>query len=202
MLSSWCLSCYLGPFCKALSWGRKPPPGGLPKRVCAVSIAAAADHLKTQGVVLRALVNNAGVAHDLPWATGPFAADTARTTLETNFFGAVRVTEAFAPLIASGGRIVNVSSGAGQGNMQKMSEAKRAEMLRTDLTLDRLRGLAEEFIAAYEEAAPAGDLPKAAESGHWLQAYGFSKACLNMLTCLQVSLCVHPRVCVHGSVWV
>jgi NAD(P)-dependent dehydrogenase (short-subunit alcohol dehydrogenase family) len=64
---------------------------------------------------LHVLVNNAGV----PGAdAGPLAADLndVRQTIETNLFGAWRLTQALAPALraAGGARIVNVSSGMGQ----------------------------------------------------------------------------------------
>ena len=64
---------------------------------------------------LDALVNNAGILYDT-WQR-PLSADldVVREALETNTFGAWRTARAFVPLIRqpAGGRIVNVSSGAG-----------------------------------------------------------------------------------------
>jgi NAD(P)-dependent dehydrogenase (short-subunit alcohol dehydrogenase family) len=59
------------------------------------------------------LVNNAGVLYDT-WQT-PSTADLeqVREALEVNLLGAWRVTQAMLPLMRAGGRIVNVSSGAG-----------------------------------------------------------------------------------------
>lgn len=66
------------------------------------------------------LVNNAAILIDGPGGFNSslfdLTADTARRTYETNVMGPVRVTQAVAPVMKSGGygRIVNVSSGAGQ----------------------------------------------------------------------------------------
>jgi NAD(P)-dependent dehydrogenase (short-subunit alcohol dehydrogenase family) len=64
---------------------------------------------------LDVLVNNAGVLYDT-WQK-PLSADldVVREALETNTFGAWRTARAFVPLMrrSGGGRIVNVSSGAG-----------------------------------------------------------------------------------------
>jgi NAD(P)-dependent dehydrogenase (short-subunit alcohol dehydrogenase family) len=64
---------------------------------------------------LDVLVNNAGVLYDT-WQR-PLSADldVVREALETNTFGAWRTARAFVPLMrrSGGGRIVNVSSGAG-----------------------------------------------------------------------------------------
>ncbi|MGL5908656.1 MAG: SDR family NAD(P)-dependent oxidoreductase [Phycicoccus sp.] len=62
---------------------------------------------------LDALVNNAAVHYD----TGQHAADAdlriVDEAIATNLIGAWRTTIAMAPLLPSGGRVVNVSSGAG-----------------------------------------------------------------------------------------
>jgi NAD(P)-dependent dehydrogenase (short-subunit alcohol dehydrogenase family) len=71
------------------------------------------------GQLLHALINNAGIA--LP---GPFAEqdpEAVRKMFEVNFFGALAMTRACLPLLGVGapagqqrGRVINVSSGAGQ----------------------------------------------------------------------------------------
>ena len=61
---------------------------------------------------LWAVVNNAGVSISAPLECVPM--DVLRTQLETNVVGALAVSQRFLPLLrASGGRIVNVSSGIG-----------------------------------------------------------------------------------------
>jgi NAD(P)-dependent dehydrogenase (short-subunit alcohol dehydrogenase family) len=61
---------------------------------------------------LWAVVNNAGISISSPLECVPI--DVLRTQLETNVVGAVAVSQRFLPLLrASGGRIVNVSSGIG-----------------------------------------------------------------------------------------
>jgi NAD(P)-dependent dehydrogenase (short-subunit alcohol dehydrogenase family) len=64
---------------------------------------------------LDALVNNAGI-YGGPEGAADYDLDKAHEVLETNLFGAWRLTQAMLPLLrASGqGRIANVSSGAGQ----------------------------------------------------------------------------------------
>ena len=71
-------------------------------------IAAAAEHLRAAGTAIDVLVNNAGIAMD------GFDAEVARRTIEVNFFGPLRVTEALLPLMPAGGTIVMVSSGMGE----------------------------------------------------------------------------------------
>jgi NAD(P)-dependent dehydrogenase (short-subunit alcohol dehydrogenase family) len=65
---------------------------------------------------LDALVNNAGVMGEVATNVATAPLDDAHRTMETNLFGAWRLTQAMLPLLRRGGhgRIVNVSSGAGQ----------------------------------------------------------------------------------------
>jgi NAD(P)-dependent dehydrogenase (short-subunit alcohol dehydrogenase family) len=65
---------------------------------------------------LDVLVNNAGIMVDGDDAILKISDELFRTTLETNTLGALRVTRAFAPLLAksTAPRVINVSSGGGQ----------------------------------------------------------------------------------------
>lgn len=80
------------------------------------SVRAAAAHVGDATGALDVLVNNAGVAigegEGLPSTVRP---ETVRRTFDVNFLGALRVTQAFLPLVrkAPAGRIVNVSSTMG-----------------------------------------------------------------------------------------
>ena len=71
--------------------------------------AKAADHLDV-------LINNAGILLDCDSAILTIDDELIRKTLETNTLGPLRVTRAFAPLLAksSAPRVINVSSGGGQ----------------------------------------------------------------------------------------
>jgi len=141
------------------------------------------------------LVNNAGIALDVPWIPAPWSSSFAYDTLNVNLYGAERLTRAFLPhlLNSTDGRVIFVSSGAGRTNMKRMEEGPRNKLLSEDLTWDDIQTMADTFQKEYETAAgeevrktglEQGDKPQqqlpflSPSSGLWLQSYGFSKACL------------------------
>ena len=84
--------------------------------VCdAGSIAAAAAEIDARRGRLDILVNNAGIADYTDGAPGKASLDAVRSELETNFIGALAVTQAMLPLLrkAGAGRIVNMTSSLG-----------------------------------------------------------------------------------------
>ncbi|KAJ1475072.1 hypothetical protein T484DRAFT_1910315, partial [Baffinella frigidus] len=131
----------------------------------AASVLRARDQVAARHAELYAMVNNAGVALDMPWCPKPFAPSVARETLATNFQGAVNCCEAFVPLLRKAGRVVNVSSGGGLMNTQRMSAEKRAWLLREDLTLEELQGAVQEFTGEYEAGASKADAGGGGETG-------------------------------------
>jgi NAD(P)-dependent dehydrogenase (short-subunit alcohol dehydrogenase family) len=80
------------------------------------SVAAAAREFDKASDHLDVLVNNAGIIVDGDDAILEINDELLRKTLETNALGALRVTRAFAPLLAKSKapRVINVSSGGGQ----------------------------------------------------------------------------------------
>jgi NAD(P)-dependent dehydrogenase (short-subunit alcohol dehydrogenase family) len=81
----------------------------------AQSIAAAVSTVAAEHGRLDILVNNAGIADRDDGAPSSTSLDVVRRTFETNFFGALAVTQAMLPLLrkSAAGRIVNLSSALG-----------------------------------------------------------------------------------------
>jgi carbonyl reductase 1 len=131
------------------------------------SIAAFAERARAELGPIFALVNNAGISMK------GFNVDVVRGTLAVNFFGALHVTQALAPLVQDSGNIVMVSSGMGE--LSAYSRELRARFLDERLDLAGLTALVEEF--ATEVAAGTH------EAHGWpSSAYRVSKASLNALT--------------------
>ena len=77
-------------------------------------IESAVYEIHKSGLLLWALVNNAGFGYGGPWDWG-HDVDDLKFLLEVNTYGPVRLSKAcIAMLRKTGGRIVNVSSAAGR----------------------------------------------------------------------------------------
>ncbi|KAF8064523.1 Cbr1 [Scenedesmus sp. PABB004] len=129
------------------------------------SVAAFAEWLSdAKGGRLDVLVNNAGIA----FKGSTFGADEAAATIATNFGGTRAACEALAPLLAPGGRIVNVSSSSGLLRGIP-SEQLRARFDAPSGGVDELVQLGNAFVADVQ----AG---RHAEAGWPNSMYGVSKA--------------------------
>jgi carbonyl reductase 1 len=128
------------------------------------SISSLAATLQDQGTVLDVLVNNAGITMD------GFDWQVARRTIDTNFYGPVRVADALLPVIPRGGNIVMVSSGAGE--LSIFSQHLRDRFSDPGLTRDGLLELVESFVEAVRDG-------RHSREGWPTSAYGVSKAAVN-----------------------
>ena len=107
----------------------------------APSIDALKNYVETTVGGLDVLVNNAGIAYK----GSEFNEQVVRTTLGTNFFATVNVTEALIPVMKPGGHIVMVSSRAGMLS-QIPGQEIRDRLLSSTMSLADVTSLAEDFI--------------------------------------------------------
>lgn len=102
---------------------------------------------KTYGTI-DILVNNAAIAFKMD-ATDSFDVQ-AEVTVNTNYFGTLRVSEALIPLLGHGAKLVNVSSSA--GHLSRIpSEELRKKFSDPNLTVSELNKLMNEFVAAAKQ---------------------------------------------------
>ena len=115
------------------------------------------------------LINNAGVAH-LGGFLAPDSEEVARFHFETNFFGALRMSKAFAPILAAngGGVLLNVLSAASwlnRGQLAAYAASKAAawsltNSLRYELAAQRTQVLALHMGFVDTELARGIEAPK------------------------------------------
>lgn len=79
------------------------------------SVRRAAETVANEAGFLHVLVNNAGIILDRTRPPGEARVEDIKATFEVNLYGPIRVTQAFLPLLKTGGdgRIVNMGSGLG-----------------------------------------------------------------------------------------
>lgn len=108
------------------------------------------------------VINNAGVAMQ------GFDANMVKTTLETNYYGTLEATQNLLPLIRDGGRMVNVSSMAGQLNKYS-NEVRNAFQQAAKTDVPAVTSLMERFKAVVKDGQEK-------EAGFPSAAYAVSKA--------------------------
>lgn len=131
----------------------------------AETVTALVDELRHRGVTLSCVVHNAGIY------LRDASHETATRTLETNFFGTLRLDDALAPLLTADARVVYVSSNLGQLVGYSPSMQRRFE---TAARTAEVQALAAEFLAASASG-------RAADAGFATDPYCVSKALLNAL---------------------
>jgi NAD(P)-dependent dehydrogenase (short-subunit alcohol dehydrogenase family) len=125
------------------------------------SVATAAQKLKDGAIRIDALVNNAGI-----YGAGR-GADGVALTLDTNFFGPLRVTLGMLALLRDGATITNVTSGLGA--TANLDDAHRRLLVDPGLDRDALVAHVRDFV-------------RGGGQGWGSDAYGVSKAALDALT--------------------
>ncbi len=126
------------------------------------SVAAAILKLRDGAIRIDALVNNAGI-----YGAAARGADGVARTIETNFFGPLRVTLGMLPVLRDGATITNVTSGLGE--LANLDAEHRKRLSDPALTRDALAELMRDFV-------------RSGGKGWGTDAYGVSKAALNALT--------------------
>ncbi len=132
----------------------------------APGVGAFAQRMASEPLI-DALVNNAGATFK------GFNAQIAKDTLEINYRGAARVTDALFSRLAPSANIVMVSSGMGE--LSNLSPELRRRLLSANLSRADVELIAEEFLSAVSRGAPA-------EAGFPSNAYSVSKALMNAFT--------------------
>lgn len=132
------------------------------------SIKRLAYSIKQDHKVVDVLINNAGVNLD-----DAYSPENVQVTLDTNVRGTLQMCQAFIPMLAEKGRIVNVSS---TGSSLKQYSREIQDRFRSpSMGLEDLEDLMQEY---------QGCANKGIESNRgWpRKAYSVSKACINALT--------------------
>jgi len=114
------------------------------------------------------VVNNAGIG---------FGSNDLCTVLNVNARGVKRVCSAFIPLLADGGRIVNITSAAGPNFVSTCNREKQAFFTNAEVTWNEIEALMNECIAIESNAEAFAS--RGLDNG---SPYGLSKACANALT--------------------
>ena len=126
--------------------------GVVPLRLDVTSLAEIAAAAREAGDVTL-LVNNAGIARPGALLAND-SEEVARAELETNYFGPLRTTRAFAPILAKngGGAIINVLSAVTWVSLPHLptySASKSAAWSLTNATRDALRGQRTQVLATH-----------------------------------------------------
>lgn len=117
---------------------------------------------------LYGIVNNAGI----------YSGD----VREVNILGPRRVFTAFLPLLATEGRVVNISSASGPNFVSKCAAERQAFLCdNAAITWEEILGLVSLFESLRGDGGEAG-VAALASNGFGTDLYGFSKACLNAYT--------------------
>lgn len=138
------------------------------------SIERFRDYLNTNYGGIDILVNNAAIAFKR--AARDSVAVQAEQTLFVNYFSVVSTCEILFPILRNGARVVNISSSC--GHLSKIRSEKLRERLKdSNLTIDKLSGIMQEYIDAAKQGTQAADWGNS--------SYVVSKVGLTALTKIQ-----------------
>ncbi len=159
-----------------------------------ISITNAAKYIEEKYGVLDILINNAAICFNDPTLYGrveytPFQKQ-AGITIDTNFFGTLRVSEAFLPLLkkSASPRIINVASAAGRLTILR-SQKLMNEFSSDELTIPKLSNMMREFVKDVEDGSHL-------EKGWPNTCYGVSK--LGIIALTRVMAREHPEMMINS----
>jgi len=142
----------------------------------AADVAAAAASCKDVTLV----VNNAGIGH-FGSILGPDGAEAARTHLETNLFGMLRLIQGFAPILAANGggaflNVLSVASWINSGMLNAYAISKSAAWSLTNGVRNELRAQKTQVLAMHmgfvdTDLIKAMDVPKVSPQSVVKQAF-------------------------------
>jgi carbonyl reductase 1 len=156
------------------------------------SIAQCRDYVQQTFGKLDVLVNNAAICFNDPTLYGkvphtPFEQQ-AHITIETNFFGTYKLTNALLPLLNKSGRIINIASSAGRLGI--MNSQEMADLFtHPDLTMDLLETHMNTFVRDVEDGVHL-------QYGWPNTCYGMSK--LGIIAFTKVLARVRPDLLVNS----
>lgn len=139
------------------------------------SIADFYDYIEKKHGGIDVLVNNAAIAFKTD-STEPFPIQ-AKTTIDVNYYGTLKVCQKLFPLLRENGRVVNVSSSAGHLSRIPNKEL-RNKLSDPTLTVKQLSDLMDSFVSSAENGSNEKD-------GWGNSAYAVSKVGVSALTRIQ-----------------
>lgn len=139
------------------------------------SVETFANYLRREHGGIDILVNNAGIAFKVD-SKEPFAVQ-AKETVEVNYFGTLRVSNALFPLLRAHARVVNISSCCGHLSRIPAGE-KRSRISDPEITEETLSALMNNFVKSAESKTNEQD-------GWGSSAYNVSKNGVSVLSFIQ-----------------